>query len=72
MANPTVIPYGQFGQPQPSSPGFPTFPSYALPSHHQLMQLTGPTVNGVTTAPATPIQAPYPTGKLLINYSIMY
>ncbi|XP_020109524.1 probable RNA-binding protein ARP1 isoform X1 [Ananas comosus] len=62
MANPAVIPYGQFGQPQPSSPGFPTFPSYALPSHHQLMQLTGPTVNGVTTAPATPIQAPYPTG----------
>nr|CAD1831299.1 unnamed protein product [Ananas comosus var. bracteatus] len=47
MANPAVIPYGQFGQPQPSSPGFPTFPSYALPSHHQLMQLTGPTVNGV-------------------------
>ncbi|XP_043708534.1 RNA-binding protein 24-A [Telopea speciosissima] len=59
--NPAVYPFGQFGQPLPGSHGYATVQGYAMPGPH-LVQYSGPSVNGVTTAPIPTIQASYPTG----------
>ncbi|XP_068653168.1 uncharacterized protein [Aristolochia californica] len=59
--NTAIYPFGQLGQPLPSSHSYSTVPGYAMPSHH-ILQFSAPNVNGATAAPLPTIQAPYPAG----------
>ncbi|WOL12372.1 hypothetical protein Cni_G21138 [Canna indica] len=59
--NPAVYPVGQFGQPIPGGPGYMAVQGYSMPAH-QIVQLSGPNVNGITGTPRPLIQAPYPAG----------
>ncbi|XP_043714135.1 RNA-binding protein 38-like isoform X2 [Telopea speciosissima] len=59
--NPAIYPFGQVGQTLPGSHGYTAVQGYTMPGHH-LVQYSGPSVNGVTSAPIPAIQASYPTG----------
>ncbi|XP_010913866.1 uncharacterized protein [Elaeis guineensis] len=59
--NTAVGQYGQLGQPVSGGHGYTAVQGYTMPSHH-LLQISGPNVNGGTTAPLPAIQAPYPAG----------
>uniref|UniRef100_A0A1D1Z8K3 RNA-binding protein 24 n=1 Tax=Anthurium amnicola TaxID=1678845 RepID=A0A1D1Z8K3_9ARAE len=59
--NTMVYPLGQSGQPHSTGHGYATVQGYALPSHPPV-QLSTPSVNGLTTGPIPTIQAPYPAG----------
>ncbi|KAG1326807.1 putative RNA-binding protein 38 [Cocos nucifera] len=57
-----VCQYGQLGQPLSGGHGYTAVQGYTVPSHH-LSHISGPNVNGETTAPLPAIQAPSPAGK---------
>nr|XP_018677148.1 PREDICTED: RNA-binding protein 24-like isoform X1 [Musa acuminata subsp. malaccensis] len=59
--NTAVYPFGQFGQPMSGGPGYMAVQGYTMPSN-QIVQLSGPNVNGMASAPRPVIQAPYPAG----------
>lgn len=61
-ANTAVGQYGQLGQPLSGGHGYTAVQGYTVPSHH-LLQISGPNVNGGTTAPLPAIQAANPSGK---------
>ncbi|XP_064936261.1 uncharacterized protein LOC135588201 isoform X1 [Musa acuminata AAA Group] len=57
--NTSIYPFDQFGQPIP--PGYTAMHGYTLPTQ-PIVQLGGPNVNGMASAPRPVIQAPYPAG----------
>ncbi|XP_064969496.1 uncharacterized protein LOC103973857 isoform X1 [Musa acuminata AAA Group] len=59
--NTAVYPFGQFGQPMSGGPGYMAVQGYTMPAN-QIVQLSGPNVNGMASAPRPVIQAPYPAG----------
>uniref|UniRef100_A0A6V7QW82 RRM domain-containing protein n=1 Tax=Ananas comosus var. bracteatus TaxID=296719 RepID=A0A6V7QW82_ANACO len=58
--NPAVYPYGQFGQPVLGH-GYTTVHGYS-PHGQPFVQLSGPNVNGLTSAPGPAVQSPFPIG----------
>ncbi|URE37007.1 hypothetical protein MUK42_15917 [Musa troglodytarum] len=60
--NTAIYPFDQFGQPIP--PGYTALHGYTLPTQ-PIMQLSGPNVNGMASAPRPVIQAPYPAGNAI-------
>lgn len=60
--NPAVYPYGQFGQPVLGH-GYTTVHGYS-PHGQPFVQLSGPNVNGLTSAPGPAVQSPFPIGKI--------
>ncbi|KAK4804435.1 hypothetical protein SAY86_004252 [Trapa natans] len=58
-----MYPYGQLSQTVPGCQSYTAMQGYAVPGH-QVVQLTGPGMNTITS-PSTPTsQASYPTGKV--------
>ncbi|URE37524.1 hypothetical protein MUK42_34566 [Musa troglodytarum] len=62
--NTAIYPFDQFGQPIP--PGYTALHGYTLPTQ-PIMQLSGPNVNGMASAPRPVIQAPYPADTLRLQ-----
>ena len=69
--NTAVYPYGQMGQTLPSNHGYTTVQGYAMPGHH-FMQFGGPSVNAISNSPIPTIQAPYPTGNILLAFLFFF
>ncbi|KAF3777637.1 hypothetical protein EJ110_NYTH45376, partial [Nymphaea thermarum] len=59
--NAPVYPVSQLSHQLPGGHSYAAVQGYAVPGH-QVIQLSGPNVNGVTTSPVPAIPAPFPAG----------
>ncbi|KAK4794281.1 hypothetical protein SAY86_012275 [Trapa natans] len=63
--DPAVYPYGQLSQTIPGGHGYTAMQGYGVPGH-QIVQLTGPGMNTITSPPTPTGQSSYPTGAAAI------